>query len=145
MIIFDVTQNLQNMYLERDIASFGLPRWHIGKEFTCREGDQDTQVWSLVWEDPLEEEMAIHSSISDSSAFSKYSLNIWKFSVHVLLKPHLETFEHYFASMGDECNCAVVWRFFGIAFLWNWNENTFSSPVATAEFSKFAGILSATF
>ena len=30
----------------------------------------------------------------------------------------------------------------GIAFLWNWNENTFSSPVATAEFSKFAGILS---
>ena len=63
MIIFDVTQHLQNMYLERDIASFGLPRWHIGKEFTCREGDQDTQVWSLVWEDPLEEEMTIHSSI----------------------------------------------------------------------------------
>ena len=59
------------------------------------------------------------------------------------LKPHLEIFEHYFASMGDECNCAVVWRFFGIAFLWDWNENTFSSPVATAEFSKFAGILSA--
>ena len=36
MIIFDVTQCLQNMYLERDIASFGLPKWHIGKEFTCR-------------------------------------------------------------------------------------------------------------
>ena len=34
-----------------------------------------------------------------SSAFSKSSLNIWKFSVHVLLKPHLENFEHYFASM----------------------------------------------
>ena len=46
--------------------------------------------------------------ISGSSPFSKSSLNIWKFSVHVLLKPHLETFEHYFASMGDECNCAVV-------------------------------------
>ena len=34
-------------------------------------------------------------------------------------------------------------QFFGIAFLWDWNENNFSSPVATAEFSKFAGILSA--
>ena len=37
--------------------------------------------------------------ISGSSSFSKSSLNIWKFSVHVLLKPGLENFEHYFASM----------------------------------------------
>ena len=37
--------------------------------------------------------------ISDSSAFSKSSLNIWKFSVHVLLKPGLENFEHYFTSV----------------------------------------------
>ena len=37
--------------------------------------------------------------ISGSSAFSKSSLDIWKFSVHVLLKPHLENFEHYFASI----------------------------------------------
>ena len=37
--------------------------------------------------------------ISGSSAFSKTSLNIWKFSVHVLLKPGLENFEHYFASV----------------------------------------------
>ena len=46
--------------------------------------------------------------ISGSSAFSKSSLNIWKFTVHVLLKPGLENFEHYFASLRDECNCAVV-------------------------------------
>ena len=46
-----------------------------------------------------------------------------KFSVHVLLKPHLENFEHYFASVWDEYNCVVVWTFFGIAFLWDWNEN----------------------
>ena len=46
--------------------------------------------------------------ISGSSAFSKSSLNIRKFSVHTLLKPGLENFEHYFASMKDECNCAVV-------------------------------------
>ena len=61
--------------------------------------------------------------ISGSSAFSKSSWNIWKFSVHVLLKPHLENFEHYFASVWGECNCVVVWTFFGIAFLWDWNEN----------------------
>ena len=61
--------------------------------------------------------------ISGSSAFSKTSLNIRKFTVHVLLKPGLENFEHYFVSVWDECNCAVVWRIFGIAFLWDWNEN----------------------
>ena len=43
--------------------------------------------------------------------------------VQVLLKPGLENFEHYFTSMWDECNYAVVWIFFGIAFLWDWNEN----------------------
>ena len=61
--------------------------------------------------------------ISGSSAFSKTSLNIWKFTVHVLLKPGLENFEHYFTSVWNECNCAAVWAFFGIAFLWDWNEN----------------------
>ena len=61
--------------------------------------------------------------IFDSSTFSKTSLNIWKFTVHMLLKPGLENFEHYFASMWDECNCAAVWTFFYIAFLWDWNEN----------------------
>ena len=54
--------------------------------------------------------------ISGSSAFSNTSLNIWKFTVHILLKPGLENFEHYFTSMWDECNCVVVWEFFGIAF-----------------------------
>ena len=61
--------------------------------------------------------------ISGSSAFSKSSLYIWKFSVHMLLKPSLKYFEHYLASMWNECNCAVVWTFFGIIFLWDWSEN----------------------
>ena len=70
----------------------------------------------------------LSSLISGSSVFSKSSLNICKFTVHILLKLRLENFEHYFASMEDECNGAVVWTFFGIAFLWDWNEN-WSFPV----------------
>ena len=61
--------------------------------------------------------------ISGSSAFSKSSLNIWKFSVHVLLKPSLKKFEHYLTNMWNEYNCEVVWTFFGIALPWDWNEN----------------------
>ena len=76
--------------------------------------------------------------ISGSSSFSKSSLNIWKFLVPVLLKPSLENFEDYFDSMWDECNCTVLWTF--LVLKW---KLTFSSPLATAEFSKFAYILSA--
>ena len=65
----------------------------------------------------------VDSLISGSSAISKSSLNIWKFLVHVMLKPGLGNFVHYFTSMWDECNCAVVWALFGIAFLWDWKEN----------------------
>ena len=46
--------------------------------------------------------------ISGSSAFSKPSLNIWKFLVHLMLKPSLKDFEHNLTSMGHECNCPVV-------------------------------------
>ena len=66
--------------------------------------------------------------IPGPSAFSKSSLNIWKFMVHILLKPGLENFEHYFASVWDEYNCVVVWTFSGIAFLRDCNEN-WSFPV----------------
>ena len=79
---------------------------------------------SCFFHDPVD----VGSSISGSWAFSKTSLNIWEFTVHVLLKPGLENFEHYFTSMWDECNCAVVWAFFGVAFLWDWIEN-WPSPV----------------
>ena len=61
--------------------------------------------------------------ISGSLAFSKSSLNIWKFSVHILLKPSLEDFNHDIASMWDECNCVLVWTFFCIDLLWDWNAN----------------------
>ena len=54
----------------------------------------------------------VSNLISGSSAFSKASLNIWKFMVHVLLNPGLENFEHYFATVWYKCICAVVWAFF---------------------------------
>ena len=79
----------------------------VFQEFLCFSHDpMNVAIWPLF-----------------SSAFSKTSLNIWKFTVHILLKSGLENFEHYFTSVWDECNCAVVWAFFGIAFLWDWNEN----------------------
>ena len=71
----------------------------------------------------LDDPADVGNLISGSSAFSKTSLNIWKFMVHILLKSSLENFEHYFTSVWDECNCVVVWAFFGIAFLWDWNKN----------------------
>ena len=46
--------------------------------------------------------------IFGSSAFSKFSFYLWKLSVHILLKPSLKDFEHYLASVQNECNCAVV-------------------------------------
>ena len=67
--------------------------------------------------------MDVSNLISGSSAFSKSSLYIWKFSVHILLKPSLKDFENQLASMWNEYNCMVVWIFFGIALLWDWNEN----------------------
>ena len=91
---------------------------------------------SSFFDDPAD----VGNLISGSSAFSKASLNIMKFMVHILLKPGLENFEHYFTNMWDECNCAVVWAFFRhcLSLGLEWTL-TFSSPVATAEFSRFAG------
>ena len=51
--------------------------------------------FSCFFDDPVD----VGNLISGSSTFSKSSLNIWKFIVHILLKPDLENFEHYFASM----------------------------------------------
>ena len=64
---------------------------------------------SCFFHDPAD----VSNLISGSSAFSKTSLNIWKFMFHVLLKSGLENFEHYFTSVWDECNCAVVGDLWG--------------------------------
>ena len=67
---------------------------------------------SCFFDDPVD----VGNLISDSSAFSKTSLNIWKFTVNLLLNPGLENFEHYFTSVWDECDCVVVWAFWALPF-----------------------------
>ena len=136
-------------FLKRQVRWSGIPISfrifqfvviHIVKGFgIVNKAEKDVFLeFSCFFDDPVD----VGNLISCSSAFSKTSLNIWKFMVYVLFKPALENFEH-FTCVWDECNHAVVWAFFGIAFLWHWNENwPFSSLVATAVFSKFADILS---
>ena len=81
--------------------------------------------------------------ISGSSAFSKSRLNIRKFTVHILLKSGLENFDHYFASnvkLEELCgSLSILQHCLSLGLEW---KLTFSSPVATVEFSKFASILS---
>ena len=74
---------------------------------------------SCLFNNPVD----VGNLISGSSAFSKSHLNIWKFMVHILLKPGLKNSKHYFTSVWGESNCTVVWAVFGIAFLRDWNEN----------------------
>ena len=60
--------------------------------------------FSCFFYDPVD----VGNLISGSTVFSESRLNIWKFLAHALLKPNLENFEHYFAGVLDECNCAVI-------------------------------------
>ena len=61
--------------------------------------------------------------ISGSSSFSKPSLDIWKFSVHIMLKPSMQDFKHDLTSMGDECNYPMVSTFFGTTLFGDWDED----------------------
>ena len=117
-------------FFSRQVRCSGIPLFknfpqfiviHTVKDFSVvNEAEVDTFLeFSFFFYDPVD----VGNLISGSYAFLKASLNIWKFLVHVLLKPGLENFEHYFSSLWDKCNCAVVWTFFDIAFRWDWNEN----------------------
>ena len=97
--------------------------WTVAYQAPPSMGFPRQEYWSGVPLPSPDDPTEVANLISGSSAFSKSSLNIWNFMVHVLLKPGLENLEHYFASMWDECNCAVVRTIFGIAFLWHWNKN----------------------
>ena len=84
-------QNFPQFFLVHTVKGFGI----------VNKAEIDVFLGiSCFFNDPMD----VGNLISGSSAFSKSSLNIWKFLVHILLKPYLENFEHYFASMWDECN-----------------------------------------
>ena len=61
--------------------------------------------------------------ISGSPAFSKPSLDVWKFLVRIMLKPSKQDFKHDLTSMEDECNCPMVSTFFGTTLFGNWNKD----------------------
>ena len=61
--------------------------------------------------------------ISSFSSFPKPNLDIWKFLVHIMLKPSMKDFKHDLTSIEEECNCLMVNTFFGITLLGNWDED----------------------
>ena len=84
--IFHLFQNFPQFVVIHAVKSFGI----VKKE--------EVEVFlelSCFFSDPVD----VDNLISGSSAFSKSSLNIWKFMVHILLKPDLGNFEHYFTSV----------------------------------------------
>ena len=79
-------QNFPQLFVIHTVKGFGVvnkAKVDVFLELSC------------FFDDPLD----VGDLISRSSAFSKSSLNIWKFSVHILLEPYLENSEHYFAGM----------------------------------------------
>ena len=108
---------------------------HTVKDFrVVNEAEVDVFLWNSVWSSRC------WHFFSGYSAFSKFSLYVWKFSVHVLLKPSLKDFKHYLASPWNEHYCMTVQTFFGIALLWYWNEN-WPFPVL-CPFLSFLNLLS---
>ena len=128
--ILTVASWLAYRFLRRQVRCSGIPiSWRIFHSLWW----STVKVFGIVNKAEVEvflelffffnDPMHVGNLISGSSDFSKSSLNIWKFTVHVLLKPGLEIFGHYFASVWDECISVVVWAFLGNAFLWDGNEN----------------------
>ena len=108
-------QNFPQFFVIRTVKRFGVvnkAEVDVFLELTC------------FFHDPMD----VGNLISGSSAFSKSSLNIWKFTVHILLKPGLENFEHHSASAILSSLCEVVWTFFGIFSLGLEWKVMFSSP-----------------
>ena len=63
----------------------------------------------------------VGNMISVSSVLSKPRLDIWKFLVHIILKPSMQDLKHDLTSMGDECSCLMVSTSFGTTLLGNWD------------------------
>ena len=102
-------KNFQQFVVIHTVKGFGLinkAEIHIFPKLSC------------FFHDPAD----VGNLISGSSAFSKTSLNIWKFIVHVLLKPGLENFEHYFTNMRWVQLCgslSIIWHCLSLGLKWN--------------------------
>ena len=92
---FHLFQNFPQFVVIHTVKGFGV----VNKEVVV------ILEFSCFFYDPTD----VGNFMSGSSAFPKSPVNIWMFLVHVPLEPSLENFEHYFTSVWDECNCAVVW------------------------------------
>ena len=120
------------IFLRRQVRWSGIP---ISKNFPQFVVIHTVKGFSVVNEAEVDvflesfcffyDTMGVGNLISGSSAFSKSSLNIWKFLVHILLKPSLENFEHYFASIlylvedfySWGCESGVTFCFSGVALV----------------------------
>ena len=113
-------------FLRRQIRCPGNPSFSEFSTVCCSPQSQSLSCcqWSrnrcfLEFPCFLYDPKDVDNLTSVSSDFSKSSLYIWNFLVHILLKPSLKEFEHYLVSMWNGCNCSVVCTFFGIVFLGN--------------------------
>ena len=129
-LVLTVASRPAYRFLRRQVRWSGIPiSWRIFHSFLYPHSQRlYCSQWSrsrcfsgipLLFYDPTD----VDNFISGSSALSKPNLYIWKFSIHVLLKPNLKDFEHFLSNMWNEYNYVVVWTFFGTALLWDWNEN----------------------
>ena len=114
-------------FLRRQVrwSGFPIPRmfhsllWSIQPKALVLSMKQSFLEFSCFFHDPMD----VGHLMSGSSVYSKPSLYLWKLLVHILLRPSLKDFEHYLASIWNECYSMVVWTFFAITLLWDWNEN----------------------
>ena len=146
-LVLTVASWLTYRFLRRQIRLSGT---HVFKNFVVihtvkgfsivSEAEVDIFMEFLCF---LQDPMNVGNLISGSSAVSISSLYLWKFLVHVLLKPSLKEFEHNLASIWNEHKCTVISTFLGIALLWDWNENWSLQSCGHCKFSKFADISSA--
>ena len=117
---------LKEMEITDDLACL-LRNLYAGQEATVRTGDGTTdwfQIEKWVFQGCILSPayLTYMQSISwETPGFN----NMWpmNFQMFKLVLESLANFKHCFTSMWDECNCAVVWAFLGIAFPWDWNEN----------------------
>ena len=122
-LVLSVASWAASRFLRRQIKQPGIPiSFRIFHSLLWSKQRLQRSQWSrcflefsCFFYDPVD----VSNLFSGSSAFSKSSLSIWKFSIHVLLKPSLKDFEHYLVSMWNACSYVVVWTFFSIALLWD--------------------------